>query len=905
MALGVVSGVVVATPAGATVTPDAVVVIDEVYGGGGNSGAAFNRDFIELHNRSDAAVDLTGWSVQYTSATGATWQATALDGPLAAGASLLVGQAFGANTALPAITPDVEGSIAMSGTGGKVALVSSGTPLTGATGIATRPEVVDFVGWGAAGDWTGTGSAPATSNATSVSRTDHITTANNAVDFRAGAPTPTGRGGGEPEVPTETVAATIAEVQGTGETSPLVGRTVKTSGVVTAAYPVGGFNGFVIQTPGTGGAIDLATHAASDAVFVYAPAATTTVSAGDTVEITGEVSEFNGLTEITLAGDVTRLPAASAPEPATVAWPGADAARETLESMLLAPQGDYTVADTYATNQYGEVRLAFGTEPLRQPTDVARPGTPEAAAVVADNAARSVTLDDGASTDFLKPANSSLTPPYVSLAEPVRTGAAVTFDEPVILDRRNNTWKFTPTAPVVGDGTGTDGVTFENTRTAAPASVGGDVSVASFNVLNYFTTLGVSNPSCVPYRDRAGNGITVADGCDQRGAWDAESLDRQQQKTVSAIAALDASVVGLMEIENSARLGEAPDEALATLVGALNARAGTDTWDYVRSPANLPDAAGLDVITSAIVYQKAEVTPLGASVALADQSDAGEAFDNAREPIAQAFTAAGGGEPFSVVVNHFKSKGSLGPWPGDVDTGDGQGANVESRVRQATALRDWVATDPTATNTDDVYLVGDFNSYGQEDPLRVLYDAGYVDAEQAFGVTDSTYVFQGLSGSLDHVLLSAGARERSTGATTWQINSVESLALEYSRFNYHGTLFWAPDAYRSSDHDPVKVGVDARAAVPMITAAATVRCVGKKAVLTVEVTNDGSRRIDVAVDTAYGSASKKNVRPGASASVKVGDKSAAIAGVAVVTATDRADSSAVRTVEVPFAGGCS
>ncbi len=805
---------VTAIPAAATVTPDAAVVIDEVYGGGGNSGAAFDRDFIEVHNRSAETVSLAGWSVQYTSAAGAAWQTTPLgDVSLAAGGTLLVGQARGTNTSLPTFTPDVDGSIPMSGTGGKVALVSSTTALSGATGIASRPEVVDFVGWGAAGDWTGTGAAPATTNATAITRTDHVTTADNAKDFRTATPTPTSSGSGpvDPTDPEDTVAATIAEVQGAGDASPLVGKRVVTSGVVTATYPVGGFNGFVIQTPGTGGALDLASHTTSDAVFVYSPQAVGSVEIGDHVEITGEVSEFAGLTEITATADGIRtLDAADAPLPALVAWPADANQREALESMLIAPQGDFTVSDTYTTMQYGDVALAAGTTPLRQPTDVARPGSPEASAVITDNADRRIALDDGASTNFTNAANSSLTPPYVSLTEPVTVGARVSFDRPVIVDFRNNAWKFNPTTPLVGDGTGADdGVTFQNIRTTGPEDVGGDVSVASFNVLNYFTTLGVENPSCVPYTDRAGNGVTVKEGCAQRGAWGPADFDRQQTKIVAAINGLDAAVVGLMEIENSAALGEEADEALGALVAALNAAAGEPRWAFIPSAANLPPVEQQDVITNAIIYQPALATPVGTASALADQSGDGQAFGNAREPIAQTFRPADGGETFTVVVNHFKSKGSVGPWPGDKDTGDGQGTSVVSRVRQAQALAAWVATDPTATGASAQILLGDFNSYGQEDPMQVLYDAGFVDAERAFERAESSYVFQGLSGSLDHVLLNPAARERATGADIWNVNSGEALALEYSRFNSVGTTFWAGDPYRSSDHDPVKVGLKA------------------------------------------------------------------------------------------------
>ncbi|MFJ6679505.1 ExeM/NucH family extracellular endonuclease [Microbacterium sp. NPDC091382] len=812
----------VPSAASAAVSPDSPVVISEVYGGGGNNGAAFNRDFVELVNTGDETVDLSGYSVQYASATGASWQVTKIgDIDLPAGANLLIGQAPGTNTSLPGFDADVEGSIAMSGSGAKVALVSSETALTGSTGIAALDQVVDLVGWGpTATAFAGSAPAPGTSNATSVSRDDEGTnTADNAADFTAGAPTPTGLGAGtdpEPEPDPEPQVATIAEIQGTTDASPLAGQTVTTTGVVTAHYPSGGYNGYVIQTAGSGGELDLATHTASDAVFVYAPGATGEVTLGDTVTVTGAVSEFNGLTEITVkAGDAKVIADAEAPTPSTVGWPTTAAQRESLESMLIEPRGEFTVSDTYSTNRFGEVGLAAGSEPLRQPTDAARPGSAAAAAVAADNAARGVRLDDGAGLDYTSAANQSLTPAYVSLTEPVTVGAGVTFTAPLIVDYRNDTWKLNPTQPLVGDGTGTDEVVFENVRTDAPAEVGGDLSIASFNVLNYFTTLGTDSASCEAYTDRFGDGVTVRDGCAQRGAWDAADLARQQAKIVEAIASVDAGVVGLMEIENSAALGEETDEATSTLVDALNAEAGAGTWAFVPSSTDLPPASEQDVITNAIIYQPALVSPVGAARALGDQSADGEAFGNAREPIAQVFEPAAGGDPFLFVVNHFKSKGSAGPWPGDADTGDGQGSSTESRVRQATALRDWVAK--IQGDVDAVALAGDFNSYSQEDPLKVLYDAGYADAEQAFDVDSSSYSFSGLSGSLDHILLNEAALARSTDADIWNINSGESIALEYSRFRTHGTEFYSADPFRSSDHDPVIVGMNAEAAPVQLT----------------------------------------------------------------------------------------
>ncbi|HEX8093201.1 ExeM/NucH family extracellular endonuclease, partial [Jatrophihabitans sp.] len=815
----------VPTSAWAGASAGAPVVINEVYGGGGNTGATYKQDFIELYNKSTSAVNLTGWSVQYASATGTSWATTALTGTLPAGTHYVVreSQGSGGTTDVPS---DVTGTIAMSGTAGKVALVNSTSALTCAGDCDGNAAVVDFVGFGTtANDFAGTGPTPAPSNTNSVSRNaSHDNTANNAADFTAGAPSPVACGTActTPPPPPPTTDKTIAEIQGPGASSPLVNSTVTTKGIVTAAYPAGGFKGYYLQTPGTGGPVDTATDTTSDGIFVFQstgsfPAA---VQVGKYLQVTGSVTEFFGMTEINVAAaDVVDLGAPPAPVTAatTNGWPTTDAARESLEGMLYRPTGAFTVTNTFTTNQFGEVGLASGTKPLIQRTEVEKPGPAASSPTEADNAARAVTLDDGSSINFLATSggllvNGNLTPPYVSQSAPVRVGEPVTFTSDVILDWRNSAWKFQPTSTVIGPDNTNSPATFGNTRTAAPDSAyigNANLKVASFNVLNYFTTLGTDNSSCVAFKDRDGDGSTVSGGCNQRGAWDSADLARQQAKIVKAINALGADVVGLMEIENSARLGEATDEALNTLVAALNADAGAGTWAANPSSAELPPVADMDVINSAIIYKPAAVQRVGASRALGTQSAAGGAFDNAREPLGQVFHPVAGGDNFLFVVNHFKSKGSAGPWPGDADTGDGQGSSNESRVRQAGALRDWVPTVQAGAKA--VVMVGDYNSYGKEDPLQVLFDAGYTDAEQAFNHGEYSYSFSGLSGSLDHILMNAAALKRATGADIWNINSPESVALEYSRWNYTATDFYQADPYASSDHDPVVLGLTASA----------------------------------------------------------------------------------------------
>lgn len=812
-----------ALPSQAAVSPTAAVIIDEVYGGGGNSGAALTNDFVELRNTSAADVSLDGWSLRYTSAAKgfeATSGSMPLTGSIPAGQSYLVQLAGGATgAALPA--PDATGSLNLSGTNGTVALVSSTAPLVcEPTLCAEDPAVVDLVGFGSAVTFAGGAAAPAPSNATSIARTAGANTAVNSADFVVGAPAPVNAAGqGLPEVPPPTDAGelTIAEIQGTGTATPFAGQTVSTSGYVTAAYPTGGYNGFVIQSAETGTTCP-AEGEASSALFVYTAGAPT-VAVGDYVDVSGIAAEYNGLTQI---GTPTVTPSTSelaAPVPAACPWPATEAGRESLESMLVLPQGGFTVTNTYTTHQYGEVGLAVGDTPLRQPTDVAPFGTPAHDEVVADNTARGVVLDDGASLNYLNAPNTASVPPYVTADGAVRVGTAVEFTDPVVVDFRNDTWKLNPTSQVTAAAPDGYPVTFAGDRPAAPdtAAVGdADVTVAAFNVLNYFTTTGSTVDGCTPYRDRSGAGITTEScpGNGPRGAWDDANLERQQAKIVEAITTLDADVVGLMEIENSAVLGETPDEAVGTLVTALNAKAGEDRWAFVTSPADLPAVADQDVISGAIIYQPAAVTPVGESHALGTLSGAGQTFDNAREPIGQAFEPADGGEPFFVVANHFKSK-SAGNASG-AERDQGQGAWNATRTAQATALATWV--DETAlpavsaeagVPVEDVLLLGDFNAYTHEDPLLHLYGAGYSDATTLEGRGEVTYSYQGLNGSLDHVLLNASAAERFTGSDVWEINAPESIALEYSRYNATAGDFYRADAFRSSDHDPVLVGLGA------------------------------------------------------------------------------------------------
>ncbi|MHC6228436.1 ExeM/NucH family extracellular endonuclease [Arthrobacter sp. MMS24-T111] len=823
LSAGLIAAPLAAVPAAAEVSAAAgtsPVVINEAYLSGGSSGAAYKNKFVELYNSSDAPVSLDGWSVQYRSATGtaAPSAVAALSGSIPAkGHYLVQGGSNGTSGAdLPA--PDlVAGALNFGGSGGTIVLAKQPTAVGLSTGPVVEPAgVADLLGYGSSNTFETKAAAAPASNADvkSLNRTGGADSNSNAADFTLSAAiTPTSSGGTAPDptpVP-DPVDKTIAEIQGTGAESPLAGAAVTTKGKVTAAFPTGGLNGYYIQTPGTGGDLSATNHSASDGIFVYSPATVGSVQAGDYVQITGTVAEYYGMTQlnVTAAAGLTKLSEA-APEvkPTIFTLPAGEAFRESLEGMLLAPQGPMTVSDNYSLNQYGEIGLAGGTTALEQPTAVAPYGSAEYAAVVADNAARGIKLDDGSSTNFLKDATTKAEVlPYLTPADPVRVGSPVSFTTNVVLGYANNSWKFQPLTHLTEANKATvQPARFGATRTEAPAAVGGNLKLASFNVLNYFPTTGDQVAGCKFYTDRAGNPITVSGGCNVRGAANAENFKRQQDKIVAAISKSGADVVTLMEVENSAQFGKNRDDALAKLVEALNIPT-PGIWDYVRTPANAPPLADEDMIRTAFIFKKAAAEPVGESIIHKDTV----AFASARKPLAQVFKPVGAPDDkkFIAIANHFKSKGSAAT-PDDTDKG--QGNSNLARTAQAQSLLAFSDELQKSKGTDKVFLIGDFNSYGKEDPINVLTGAGYVNqddkARNADGTAKHSYLFGGLVGSLDHILASPAANAVVTGADIWNINSVESVALEYSRYNNNVTDYYAPNQFRASDHDPVVVGLD-------------------------------------------------------------------------------------------------
>jgi hypothetical protein len=175
------------------------------------------------------------------------------------------------------------------------------------------------------------------------------------------------------------------------------------------------------------------------------------------------------------------------------------------------------------------------------------------------------------------------------------------------------------------------------------------------------------------------------------------------------------------------------------------------------------------------------------------------------------FAANADGARFTVVVNHFKSKGSDCNHVGDPDVGDGQANCNLTRTAAAEAMVDWLATDPTSSGDTDFLILRDLNSYAMEDPITVFRGAGYVDTiADVVGDDGYSFVFDGMSGYLDHALASPGLAAQVTGVTEWRINADEPIVLDYNiefKTANHVTTLYAADQYRSSHHAPVLVGL--------------------------------------------------------------------------------------------------
>lgn len=564
-------------------------------------------------------------------------------------------------------------------------------------------------------------------------------------------------------------ATAIHEVQGDGRSSPLAGEPVVVEGVVVGDFQgADALEGFYVQEEDGERDDDPAT---SEGIFVFeGPTPVEDIDTGDTVRVAGTVTEFFDLTELTDVTSVVVCASGATVRPTVLELPLTEDRLEQVENMLSVLPQELVISDYADFDRFGEVVLALPLGELDrpyQPTAYLAPGRAEAAA--AAMAARRITLDDGRGIENPHPPRHPGGGAF-TLGHRFRGGDTLANTRGV-LTYAFGRYRLQPT----------DGADFASVhaRPAEPDPVGGSVRVASFNVLNFFVTLG------------------------RRGAQDADELVRQRAKLVAALARLDADVLGLVEIEND-------DRALDHLVSALNEHVGAGSYDFVRT-----GPLGLDEIKVALVYRTSAVTPAGGHAvfdAAAFVDPAGSGRPRNRPALAQTFEQSASGAAFTVVVNHLKSKGSS---CGRGDDHPVQGNCNLTRTLAVQELLDWLGGDPTGAGDRDVLIVGDLNAYDEEDPIAAFAEHGYVDLGEAFrGEFAYTYVSGGRFGHLDYAMASPTLVEQVTGTTHWHINADEPDLLDYR--TRHKTKaqqeeLFEPDPFRSSDHDPVIVGLELEA----------------------------------------------------------------------------------------------
>lgn len=561
----------------------------------------------------------------------------------------------------------------------------------------------------------------------------------------------------------------ISVIQSNGAASPEDGNVHTIQGIVVGDFQgASNLSGFFVQEEDADADGDPAT---SEGIFVYdGGSPSVDVNVGDEVQVTGTVDEYFNLTQMTSVTAVDICSTSnSLPTSATLTLPVSDLADlEAMEGMLVTVSQTLYVTNHFPLGRGGVLELSSGDR-LYQPTQIASPGAAALAQQGVNNLNR-ILIDDGALNQNRDPIIYPL-PAGLSASNTVRGGDEVT-NIAGVLTYSWSGWSGTDAYRIHP----TQNPTFNdaNVRPVTAPDVGGTLKVASFNVLNYFTTFG------------------------SRGADNATEFNRQRDKIIAALVELDADIVGLMEIENNTA-------AIQDLVSGLNSATAPNTYAYVNT-----GTIGSDQIRVALIYKSATVSLLGGFEVL-DSSDDPAFNDTKNRPmLVQSFTETATGEVVTVAVNHFKSKGSACDDVSDPDLGDGQGNCNGVRTAAAQAIADFLATDPTSSGSNNFLVIGDLNAYAMEDPITTLESEGYTNLAKYFGSTYG-YSFDGQWGTLDYAMGNAAILPYVTGAAEWHINADEPISLDYNtNFKSAGqiTSLYNNDEYRSSDHDPVVIGLD-------------------------------------------------------------------------------------------------
>ena len=751
------------TPGAANACTAPKVVVNEVdYDQVGGDGA----EYLELKNTSAGSVNLDPYVVELVNGAGGVVYGTfELPAVTLAGGDYYVICANAATVANCDLDVDPNTDRIQNGSPDGIRLLLAGATV----------DALSYEG-DTAGSTEGTGTTAADSNTEAgigLSRcADGADTDNNNADFAIKSITPGTTNACEPPPPDPVgncgeAATRIHAVQGSGAATPLANTAVTIEGVVSYDLQgAGQFDGYYVQEEAADADADAQT---SEGIFVFSGANVDNVSTGEIVRVRGTAGETFGMTQLSSVSAPVKCGTGSvSPTPAALPVASVDD-HERFEGMLVSYSQTLTATEVFDLGRFGEVSLS-GAGRLYNSTAVALPGAP-AQAVAAQNARSRIVLDDASNTQNNDPTRYPTG--GLSATNTLRVGD--TLDGLTgVLEFRFSDYRIQPLGAVNFIGT--------NLRTPAPADVGGNLKIASYNVLNYFNDFG------------------CGDRC--RGAENQFEFDRQEAKIVSALKAIDGDIVGLMEIENDGGAGN----ALAELVAALNAATAPGTYAYIDT-----GVIGTDAIKVALIYQPAAVEPVGTWDTLTTADDPRFIDTRNRPTLAQTFRQLSSGQVITVAVNHLKSKGSgCGGAPDDQpDTGGGNCNGT--RTAAAEALADWLAADPTGSGDPDALIIGDLNSYTFETPIQALEAGGFENLVRKYGgLTAYSYVFNGESGYLDHALANAPMAAQVTGVNEWHINPDEPTVLDYNtnfKSPNHVTTLYDPGPYRSSDHDPVIVGV--------------------------------------------------------------------------------------------------
>jgi uncharacterized repeat protein (TIGR01451 family) len=618
----------------------------------------------------------------------------------------------------------------------------------------------------------------------------------------------------------------IHQVQGATAATPMPGATVTVEGIVVGDYQASTqLSGFFLQEEDTDANAE-GNPATSEGIFIFCNTCPTAVAEGQRVQVTGVVSEFNNMTEITAstAGSVVITNAGNnlaQVTPATIDLPVVGVVNdfyEAREGMLVTFIDTLSISEYFELFRFGHIELYEGGRP-RQYTEF---NPPSAAGYTTYQAAldrRRVILDDDDNQQ-----NVPLTLPDGSqfVYHPRANGGFSVGTQGTDFFRGGDvitgltgvlhwsfpgvapdTWRIRPTSATASS------FTVANPRPVTPPAVGGAIKALSMNTLNYFTTIDTTSSSssgpCGPSGTQ-----------DCRGADSVAELNRQRERASIVICGLNPDVAGLMEVENNTATTTITD-----LLGSVNARGGgANPYTFVNTGGTL----GTDAIRNFLIYRTNILSPVGSPLVDLDPV-------HNRPPTAQTFdvtapTNPAFGQRFTIIANHFKSKGCPGTGA-DADAGDGQSCFNGTRTAQANRLLTWInSTVLPAAGDPDVILVGDFNAYAQENPITTIVAGGYTDTETALlGANAYSYLFDGQLGHLDYAFTSASLTPQVTGVGAWHINADEVPLFDYndevadtgeqafeekpdgSALVPPRVVFQPSSPYRASDHDPVLLGI--------------------------------------------------------------------------------------------------